>query len=507
MEKMDDATRPSDRVGPAIAATAAALAVLWVFSMLLNGAPFAPSAVGDLLLRATPGDVATFFIEALGPWARRLLALGTLAGALVLGGVAGTRLRLEHAAGVLAAAAAGAAAFSPSEEPRPVAVAVAVVAAAAAYVIVGRAAARRAEVAGDDGAPDAGRRRAIAFGLGASAAIATGGGALGWIVSRLAGPDTDVDLVAPADPARIVPSDDFPRIPGLTPEVTSAEAHYVVDINLVQPAVEADGWKLAVTGEVERPLEFSFDELQRRFEVVEEFITLACVSNEVGGDLVGNSAWGGVRLADVLEAAGAGGSSHDVVLRGADGYSDSIPMDVARDPAVLLAVSQNGAPLTREHGFPCRVRIPNIYGMKNVKWLEAIEVVAGDHQGYWQERGWSDEAVVRTQSRIDVAGDDHAARRGEPTWIAGIAWAGDRGISKVEVSTDAGATWSGARVKPPASRWAWSLWAYRWTPDKAGTAEVWCRATDGDGNVQSATPAPPHPNGAAGLHTVAVDVT
>ena len=507
MGKMDDPTGPPSRFGPAIAATAAALAVLWVFSVLLHGAPFAPTAVGDLLLRATPGDVATFFIETLGAWARRLLALGTLAGALALGGLAGTRLRLEHAAGVLAAAAAAAAASSPSEEPRLFAVAVAVAAAAAAYVIVGRAAARRAEVAADDGAPDAGRRRAIAFGLGASAAIATGGGALGWIVSRLAGPNTDVDLVPPADPARLVPSGDFPRIPGVTPEVTSAAAHYVVDINLVQPAVEADGWTLEVIGEVERPLELSFDELQRRFEVVEEFITLACVSNEVGGDLVGNSAWGGVRLADVLDAAGVAGGSRDVVFHGADGYSDSVPVEVARDPAVLLAVSQNGAPLTREHGFPCRVRIPNIYGMKNVKWLESIEVVARDYQGYWQERGWSDEAVVRTQSRIDVAGEELAARRGKPTWIAGIAWAGDRGISKVEVSTDAGATWSEARLKPPASRWAWSLWAYRWTPDEAGTAEVWCRATDGDGNVQSSTPAPPHPNGAAGLHTVAVDVS
>jgi DMSO/TMAO reductase YedYZ molybdopterin-dependent catalytic subunit len=180
---------------------------------------------------------------------------------------------------------------------------------------------------------------------------------------------------------------------------------------------------------------------------------------------------------------------------------------MAMDPSVLLAVSQNGRPLAREHGFPCRVRIPRLYGMENVKWLESIEVVRSDYAGYWQERGWNDTAEVRTQSRIDVAGEDGEARVGTDTWIAGVAWAGARGISKVEVSTDNGDSWSEARLKEPLADNAWRLWAYRWTPQGRGEATVMCRATDGQGDVQPAELAPPHPAGATGWHTRGVEVS
>ena len=142
---------------------------------------------------------------------------------------------------------------------------------------------------------------------------------------------------------------------------------------------------------------------------------LVCVSNEVGGNLVGNSAWGGVRLADVLQEAGIEAGAVNVVFSGADGYTDSIPVEAATAPTTLLAVSQNGNPLQQEHGFPCRVRVPSIYGMKNVKWLEWIEVVGRDFKGYWAERGWSDEAIIKTQSRIDVPRDGDSISRNEET--------------------------------------------------------------------------------------------
>ncbi|MEO8323840.1 MAG: molybdopterin-dependent oxidoreductase, partial [Actinomycetota bacterium] len=237
------------------------------------------------------------------------------------------------------------------------------------------------------------------------------------------------------------------------------------------------------------------------------YVALSCVSNEVGGDLVGNSAWGGVRLKDVLEAAGVRSGAMDVVFRAADGYSDSIPLELALDPSVLLAVSQNGEPLQQGHGFPCRVRIPAIYGMKNVKWLEEIEVVPTDFLGYWQKRGWSDVATVKTQARIDVAGDDGAASAGEETWVAGVAWAGDRKISKVEVSTDGGRAWAEAQLKQPLSDYSWRQWAFRWIPEASGTVEVMCRATDGTGETQTPDPVPPHPDGASGYHAVKVSVT
>ena len=222
--------------------------------------------------------------------------------------------------------------------------------------------------------------------------------------------------------------------------------------------------------------------------------------------MVGHSAWRGVRLRDVLAAAGSRSGAMDVVFKGADGYTDSIPLEIALDPSVILAVAQNGEPLTREHGFPCRVRVPRIYGMKNVKWLQAIEVVETDYKGYWMKRGWSDSAVIKTQSRIDVAGDDGTAAVGTETWIAGIAWAGDRGIDGVEVSVDGGDSWEPAQLKDPLSELSWRLWAYRWTPDRAGSTKVMCRATDGAGEVQTAERTEPHPAGASGYHALEVEV-
>jgi DMSO/TMAO reductase YedYZ molybdopterin-dependent catalytic subunit len=480
-----------------------ALGVLYAASMLMPEAPFPPSAVAERIIRATPGDLATFFIETLGSWARRLLELAGTALAIVVGAEALRRLRNPVWAAIVLAALAGVASFaSPSQEASVVPVVVAVVLAGASFVVTATAMLRtldREEV-------DSGRRRVLRMGAGAALGIAAGGWVAGLVARSFGGPDTDVELVTPMAPATTPDAADWPDIPGLSPEITSAAEHYVVDINLVQPSVEADGWNLRVSGEVDRPGEYDFMSLQRSFDVVQEYSVLCCVSNEVGGDLIGNSAWGGVRLRDVLEAARVNEGAMDVVFRAADGYSDSVPLEVAMQPDVLLAVSQNGAPLTQEHGFPCRVRIPSIYGMKNVKWVESIELTTRDYQGYWQERGWSDVAVVRTQSRIDVAGRDLSARAGEATWIAGISWAGDRGISRVEVSTDGGRTWNEARLKEPIASAAWTLWAYRWTPEEAGAVEVVCRATDDGGRVQTDEEEPPHPAGATGYHRVTVQV-
>jgi DMSO/TMAO reductase YedYZ molybdopterin-dependent catalytic subunit len=496
--------RPRDLRLVGAMASLVALGVLYAAAILMPDAPFAPSAVAERIIRATPGGVATFFIEALGHWARRLLELGGIALAAVAGAEALRRLRSPLWAAAVLVVVAGAASFaSPSQEASGPRVALAVVLAGGAYVAIAGAMLRT--LATEE--VDAGRRRVLRMGAGAALGIAAGGWVAGLVARSFGGPDTDVDLVAPTTPATTPEATDWPDITGLSPEITTAADHYVVDINLVQPSVEADGWNLRVLGEVERPTEYDFMSLQRSFNVVQEYSVLCCVSNEVGGDLIGNSAWGGVRLKDVLEAAGVKEGALDVVFRAADGYSDSVPLEVAMQPSVLLAVSQNGAPLTQEHGFPCRVRIPSIYGMKNVKWVESIELTPRDYQGYWQERGWSDVATVRTQSRIDVAGEDFSARSGEDAWIAGISWAGDRGISKVEVSTDGGETWNDARLKEPIAEAAWTLWAYRWTPEDRGAVEVVCRATDDEGRVQTDEEEPPHPAGATGYHRVTVQVS
>jgi DMSO/TMAO reductase YedYZ molybdopterin-dependent catalytic subunit len=490
-------------------ATALALSVLWLLSALVDGAPFAPAALAEEIIRVTPGGVATFFIEALGHFARPLVTLGVVMGAFAIGTwslaltARGGKPMFELVGATLALAAGAAMLFSPNQDADPAAVALAVVVSGLLYSMTARA----VLLAGDATEADPHRRRMLKAGIGGAVALSLGGGIVGWFAGKLRGPNTDVDLVAPATPAA-APADrgPWPDIPGLTPEITSAADHYVVDINIIQPSVEAAGWKLRVFGDVDNQMELTFSELQRAFKVVQEFSVLACVSNEVGGTLVGHSAWGGVRLADVLDRARIRSDVVDIVFRAADGYSDSIPVQVARRPSSLIAVSQNGRPLTQEHGFPCRVRVPSIYGMKNVKWLESIEVVPVDYEGYWQDRGWSDEAEVKTQSRIDVAGDDFAATVGRPTWIAGVAWAGERGISRVEVSVDGGRTWSEARLKDAISELSWRLWAYRWTPDRAGDHVAMCRATDGTGAVQTAMEADPHPDGASGYDSATVRV-
>jgi DMSO/TMAO reductase YedYZ molybdopterin-dependent catalytic subunit len=516
MDPIDRAPPPSfpsaRRAG--FIATGVALTLLWVVSGFISTVPFPPTALAGWVIRQTPGDVATFFIEAFQHWAMRLLAIGSVIGALVAGAellhrTHAQRRRAWPAAATLGVLALVASFAAPSTDLNlPLALG-AITVACGAFILVARA------LLSPVAPVDETRRAALRVGAGAALGVAAGGTVIGWLARRLAGPDTNVVLVEPAEAATIPARADFPEIPGLTPEITTPDDHYVVDINFVRPTVEAESWSLKVFGLVDRPAEYTFEQLQESFEVVQAYSVLSCISNEVGGDLVGHSAWGGVRLADVLETAGAHDDAHDVVFRAADGYSDSITLDLARDPNVLLAVSQSGEPLTQAHGFPCRVRIPGIYGMKNVKWVTSIEVVPKDYIGYWQTRGWSDIAKVRTQSRIDVVTDvaiagegsiSETAFAGAETWIAGIAWAGDRGVSKVEISTDDGATWDEAMLKDPISPLSWRLWAYRWTPDAPGESLVSVRATDGTGEMQAKMETDPHPLGATGFHTLSVRV-
>lgn len=496
--------------GAGALASAVALAALWAIASPFPSIAFPPAALAELLINAFPGDAATASIEALGEWAKRLLTAGVLAASVALGAEALVTASDDDGprpfrTGLLLAVLGGLVTLGgPHGGIDPVATAAVLVAAGGLY---GWAAAQLlALVRESDGGPDAGRRRALRAGVGGALALVTGGGVLGWLTRRLGGPNTDVALGEPTVRAARPDRAQWAAVPGLSREVTTASDHYVVDINLVRPVVEADEWSLRVHGEVAEPLRVGFAQLQRDFEVVEEYAVLACVSNEVGGHLVGHSLWGGVRLADVLERTGTRPGAVDVVFRAADGYSDSIPLAVARDPAVLLAVAQNRRPLTQDHGFPCRLRVPPIYGMKNVKWIQSIEVVGSDYEGYWQKRGWSDDATVRTQSRIDVAGEDGAARVGKQTWVAGVAWAGARGVARVEVSTDGGSTWREAELRAPIGPLSWRQWALRWTPERAGDVEVVCRATDGTGVVQTARRATPHPAGATGRHSVTVSV-
>ena len=292
------------------------------------------------------------------------------------------------------------------------------------------------------------------------------------------------------------------KIQGVPPEVTPVPAHYVVSKNIFNPSVPEKGWALKIVGMVDNEVSFNLDDL-KALPSVERTSTLTCISNNIGGDLIGNSLWTGVYLKDLLEAAGVQDGANELVLRAADNYSDSFPLDAAQREGTIVAYLQNGEPLTRDHGFPARVLVPGIYGMKNVKWVTEIELTTQDYQGYWQTRGWSDSAVVQTMSRIDTA---QATKLDDGSYaIGGVAFAGLRGIEQVEISVDNGQNWQTAQVKPALNDLSWNLWGFTWNAEP-GTYPVVVRATDGSGETQTADPSRPLPDGATGYHTLKVKV-
>jgi DMSO/TMAO reductase YedYZ molybdopterin-dependent catalytic subunit len=480
-------------------AAAASLAAGWIVHRGTPDVPSAPTAIADRIIRLAPGDIATAAIDRLQHAAQPLLAVTVAATLMVLGGAIAWRLRSPAPAAV-----AWGALVLGGGLAAPIAPAAVSALGSAAIAAVTYGAALRAMRSGRERArPDPARRRAVVLvGALAGAAVLAShplARAIAWMVGRPRRPGTGA-LPHAAVPARAP----FPKIAGLSDEITGVADHYVVDIDIDDPLVDASGWRLQVRGLVQRPLDLGFLDLQREFQLVDEISVLTCISNPVGGPLVGCSRWEGVPLAALLRRADPKPSATALVVRCADGYTAGIPLAAARHPSALLAIAQDGRALTRQHGFPARLRLPALYGMLNPKWVQSIELVDHPYLGYWARQGWSPTAVVRTQSRVDAP---RHARAGEPTWIAGVAWAGTRGISMVEVSTDGIRTWQPARLRRPLSPWAWTQWALRWTPSRPGHHIVACRATDGRGVVQDARERAPHPSGASGYHRVTVAVT
>lgn len=289
----------------------------------------------------------------------------------------------------------------------------------------------------------------------------------------------------------------------LSPEVTTNDQYYLVSKNLyADPTVSANGWRLAVYGQVEHVFSLTYQELLAQ-PMQTQYESMMCVSNEVGGPYMSNALWEGVPLKDLLQRAGVKPGATKVVFYADDDYSDSIHLTKALEPTTLLAVHMNGAALPQEHGFPARMLVPGIYGMKHVKWITRIEVVNYNFQGYWQQRGWSDDAPVRLTSRIDTPLDGSSVVANRTTYIAGVAFSGNKGISEVDVSTDMGNTWQRATLKKPLSGLTWVLWELPWKP-AGGSYVVTVRAIDLEGNVQDPNEEPPLPNGSSGYHSITV---
>jgi DMSO/TMAO reductase YedYZ molybdopterin-dependent catalytic subunit len=319
-------------------------------------------------------------------------------------------------------------------------------------------------------------------------------------------------LPAVLNPVPPLTSSESFTIPGITPIVMPNDSFYKIDTTLLTPQVDANGWQVDVKGMVDHPLSFTYDELLA-MPLFEQYVTIACVSNDVASDnqpglnLVGNALWTGVRLKDVLNMAGIQAGATQVVGRSVDDFTVGFPTDWAmaegREP--MIAVGMNRVPLPAEHGFPARLIVPGLFGyVSATKWLASIELTTREAvDGYWIPLGWAKDGPILTQSRIDVpaGGSNLAAGRVN---LAGVAWAPDRGIEGVEVKIDNGA-WQPAEISQPISKATWVQWLLPWTA-VAGPHSIEVRATDGTGTIQTDQVSDPAPDGARGHHRITVTV-
>ncbi len=341
---------------------------------------------------------------------------------------------------------------------------------------------------------------------GAAAVITVSGTGLGMLLtdrqrttvavaeSLMGGQDLPPGLPNATDP--LIPA------PGTRLEYTPLADHYRIDINLVSPSVSEQTWALTIDGLVDHPLSLTLDDLRNDYDSMDQYVTLACISNPVGGDLIGTTRWTGVSLREVLDDAGVQGGAGYLLIRSADGFYETLALDLVRaDERIMLCYDWDGQPLTADHGFPLRIYIPDRYGMKQPKWITEIHVSADYEDGYWVERGWDAVAQMRTTSVIDTVAaqaliDDGGQLR---VPVGGIAHAGARGISKVEVRVDDG-EWQAAQLRAPLSETTWVIWRYDW-PFAEGQHTFAVRTYDGDGLVQDETQRGARPSGATGIHS------
>lgn len=290
---------------------------------------------------------------------------------------------------------------------------------------------------------------------------------------------------------------DGPDIAPITPN----DRFYVVSKNVVDPTIDPGLWRLEVRGHVERELSYDMAALTARGPVVQE-TTLMCISNPIDGGLMSNALWTGVPLATVLGDAGVRPGAVEVLCHAVDGYSDSIPIATALDPATILAFAMNDEELPVRHGFPVRLVVPGLFGEKSVKWISAVEVASHEVDGFYEQQGWGPDFTVPTRSRFSGPDLRRPVRIGETVRLVGQAFAGNRGIKVVEFSSDGGRTWQPATLDYEGTTLSWALWSHHWTPKAAGAYQLAVRATDRTGEVQTARGRSVAPQGATGIHVV-----
>ncbi|HUP71905.1 MAG TPA: molybdopterin-dependent oxidoreductase [Acidimicrobiales bacterium] len=501
-----------------------ALGVGELFSGFSRSIPSLVLAVGDVFVDNTPGDATETAIRTLGtnnkPFLLTTIVVASLAlGALV--GVSGRRRRRKVAFSLAGFGLIGgwAAARVPGSSSLWSWTSAVVAAASGALVILGLLqaldnAAARARRGRRDAPPATSRRVFLTYSGGAAvAALAATGIGRGLRNSRSVSAARDliaargVDVAgSPAD-AAVAQLDHLDSIAGLSKYITPLDGNsrfYRIDTALEIPQVDPSGWKLKIGGLVDNPFELTYDELLAMPQE-EHVITLSCVSNEIGGPLVGNAVWGGVPLRTLLERAQVRPSGMQIVGRSVDDFTAGFPTEIALDGRnAMLAIAMNGQPLPLRHGFPARLVVPGLYGyVSAVKWLDEIRLESAEYDGYWVPRGWSKLGPMKTMSPLDVPRDRVRVTAGR-TAVAGVAWSPTRGIAAVEVQVDDGA-WIPAKLGGAVTDETWLQWVHEWdaTP---GNHMLRVRATDKSGALQSSRLVDPRPDGAEGFHEITVTV-
>ena len=447
------------------------------------GIPLLPQQTGDLLLKVLPLPIFENLLKALHVLARPLLLAASsivIVGCYGLAAVLLARLVPRYwmaSLTALVAIVSGAVVvldFGPSDNPLLVAIEIVILAGMVPLVE-----STTREIATEESAPSADRRlflRNVFYGVVGIAVLGIGYANVRRLMTALA-----VNEGAKAT-AELTPVGDF----------------YVVSKNLGgDPVLDGSAWRLQLPG---RSLTYS-DLLALPSQQLE--LTLECISNDIGGTLISNGAWRGPRVHDLLALTTVPSDARWMLIESADGYTESFLLSDLTDNH-LLATHLNGAPLPSEHGFPARFIFPGHYGMKQPKWVTRIRFSSSDQPGYWENNGWDERAIVKTMSRIDQPIDGAALGAGSVS-LSGIAFAGDRRISAVELSWDGGRSWRPADLRPEFSPYSWRFWVLT-TNLPAGQYRISVRARDGAGNLQTSTPAPTLPNGADGYHTITIDV-
>ncbi|QCX26597.1 molybdopterin-dependent oxidoreductase [Nocardioides jishulii] len=475
-------------------------------------------AVAEGVVRATPGPLASQAIDVLGSAAKPLLVGVIVVALLVLFALAGWLWPRRTWASVLVWLGLGATGMvavalrngTAAAEVLPIVVGVTVwlVALQVFAVVLGRDSAVAAgpsdpsEPSVASAGPAAGRRGFLAT-VAAVGLLGACSGVTAQLLERRKAAVLDRRrlLRIPGVTQRTTPARARIGVPGVTPWRTANDDFYRIHTALAVPAIDPAEWRLRIHGMVEREIELSFDQLIAR-NIQESWVTLNCVSNEVGGSLIGNAWWSGVMTRDLLREAGPLPGADAVLQTSDDGWTCSTPLEAMTDDrGAMIAVAMNGEPLPLEHGFPARTLVPGLYGYTSAcKWVVDLEVTRfSDVEAYWTARGWAEQAPVRLASRIDVPRPGAEVASGRVT-VAGVAWHQTIGIAEVQVSVDGGA-WTPGRIASPSTDSTWVQWAADVKVD-AGDHVVRVRAVDRAGEVQTGVERDPLPNGASGWHEV-----